>query len=87
MDRRFTVYKNGRAVGVTATQPYTETVLSAAISRKKNSFHSALQSRNKIKLAQWLNIPVVGLCEKISCHLKLSLVSDLIKKPAKWMNG
>lgn len=73
------------AVGVTATQPYNtiETVLSKALSSgRKIHFIPPYRAENKIKLAQWLNIPVVGLREKISVPLIKAIVSQRSYKEA-----
>ncbi len=73
------------AVGVTSTQPYNkiETVLGNALSGgRKIHFISPYRSENKIKLAQWLNIPVAGLIEKISVPLIKAIVSQRSYKEA-----
>ncbi len=73
------------AVGVTSTKPYNniETVLGNALSGgRKIHFIPPYRAENKIKLAQWLNIPVAGWSENVSVPLIKAIVSQRAYKEA-----
>jgi Xaa-Pro aminopeptidase len=73
------------AVGVTKTQPYNQVealIRSAVAGGRQVHFTPPYRPENKIKLAQWLQVPVAALTEMASVPLIKAIVSQRACKEA-----